>query len=218
MSAFRKRYPLKVVDVTSVKGLMADFKKSPAALRDYKVGAEFQAGPDTVTAGKAVAWYNGDSYHTQSASLAAVGSALLRKISGDPDAQIKTVLRPLKMHNDTIASRSADNLRYADELSTLLSSRVLRMVLLPATTSVVAASFVLFPIEDRVTNSKTMQLISGVHPFIYWLGNYIWDMVVSLVALLVLFVPVLICHSDFMSIGELCVLLNCSTASIFFLY
>nr|XP_050034924.2 ATP-binding cassette sub-family A member 2-like [Dermacentor andersoni] len=195
------REDTQVVDVTSVKGLMADFKKSPAALRDYKVGAEFQAGPDTVTAGKAVAWYNGDSYHTQSASLAAVGSALLRKISGDPDAQIKTVLRPLKMHNDTIASRSADNLRYADELSTLLSSRVLRMVLLPATTSVVAASFVLFPIEDRVTNSKTMQLISGVHPFIYWLGNYIWDMVVSLVALLVLFVPVLICHSDFMSIA-----------------
>lgn len=198
---FLDREDTKVEDVTSVKGLMEDLKKSSTAFRDYKVGAEFQAGADKETPGKAVAWFNGDSYHTQSASLAAVGSTLLRKISGDRDAQIMTVLRPFKKNNDTIASRSADNLRYADELSTVLSSRVLRMVLLPATTSVVAASFVLFPIEDRVTNSKTMQLISGVHPFIYWLGNYIWDMVLSLVALLVLFFPVLICHSDFMSIA-----------------
>ncbi|XP_049272126.1 ATP-binding cassette sub-family A member 2 [Rhipicephalus sanguineus] len=195
------REDTKVKDVTNVNGLMLDFKKSRTAFREYMAGAEFQAGPDKTTAGKAVAWYNGDSYHTQSASLAAVSTALLRKISGDNDAMMVTVLRPLRTDNDTIASRSAHNLRYADELSAVLSSRVLRMVLLPATTSVVAASFVLFPIEDRVTNSKTMQLISGVHPFIYWLGNYVWDMVLSLGALLVLFFPVFFCHSEFMSIA-----------------
>lgn len=198
---FLDREGTAVKDVSNVKGLMADFKNSRTAFREYMAGAEFQAGPDKNTPGRAVAWFNGDSYHTQSASLAAVGSALLRKISGDHEAKMVTVLRPLKTDNDTVASRSAYNLRFAEELSTLLSSRVLRMVLLPATTSVVAASFVLFPIEDRVTNSKTMQLISGVHPLIYWLGNYVWDMVLSLVALLVLFFPVLICHSDFTSIA-----------------
>ncbi|XP_075741268.1 phospholipid-transporting ATPase ABCA3 [Rhipicephalus microplus] len=195
------RQDTEVKDVTNVQGLMMEFKKSRTAFREYMAGAEFQAGPDNNTAGKAVAWYNGDSYHTQSASLAAVGTALLRKISGDDDAMMVTVLRPLRTDNDTVASHGAQNLRYADELSALLSSRVLRMVLLPATTSVVAASFVLFPIEDRVTNSKTMQLVSGVHPFIYWLGNYVWDMVLSLGALLVLFIPMFICHSEFMSIA-----------------
>ncbi|KAL1440529.1 hypothetical protein MTO96_009385 [Rhipicephalus appendiculatus] len=195
------REDTEVKDITNVKDLMVEFKKSHTAFREYMAGAEFQAGPDNTTAGKAVAWYNGDSYHTQSASLAAVGTALLRKISGDRDAMMVTVLRPLRTDNDTIASRSAHNLRYADELSAVLSSRVLRMVLLPATTSVVAASFVLFPIEDRVTNSKTMQLISGVPPFIYWLGNYIWDMVLSLGALLMLFFPVFICHSEFLGIA-----------------
>ncbi|XP_077524930.1 phospholipid-transporting ATPase ABCA3-like [Amblyomma americanum] len=198
---YLEREDTKVEDVASVSGVMADFKRSRTTFRQYRVGAEFMAAAEGSTAGKAVAWYNGDSYHTQSASLAAVGSALLRKISSDPDAQMATVLRPIKQQNDTIASHNTAHSRYAEELASMLSSRVLRMVLLPATTSVVAASFVLFPIDDRVTNSKTMQLLSGVHPFIYWLGNYVWDMVLSLVALLVLFFPVLYCHSEFISIA-----------------
>ncbi|KAK8775936.1 hypothetical protein V5799_030718 [Amblyomma americanum] len=197
----REDTKVRVEDVASVSGVMADFKRSRTAFRQYRVGAEFMAAAEGSTAGKAVAWYNGDSYHTQSASLAAVGSALLRKIASDPDAQMATVLRPIKQQNDTIASHNTAHSRYAEELASMLSSRVLRMVLLPATTSVVAASFVLFPIDDRVTNSKTMQLLSGVHPFIYWLGNYVWDMVLSLVALLVLFFPVLYCHSEFISIA-----------------
>lgn len=198
---YLEREGTKVEDVASVKGLMDDFKRSRTAFRKYKVGADFQAANSTATQGKAVAWYNGDCYHTQSASLAAVESVLLQKVAGDPEAHVVTVLRPVKKQNDTITSRKSENSRYADELASLLSSRVLRMVLLPATTSVVAASFVLFPIDDRVTNSKTMQLLSGVHPFIYWLGNYVWDMVLSLVALLVLFIPVLYCHSEFITIA-----------------
>lgn len=191
-----------VVDVASVMKLMMDFKDSPGAFDQYKVGAEFHAGDNDSHAGRAVAWYNGDNYHTQAASLQALSSALMQKVSGDATARMETVLRPLRIHNGTsVSSRNIANLRYADELASLLSSRVLRMVLLPATTSVVAASFVLFPIDDRVSNSKNMQLISGVHPIIYWGANYIFDMLLSLVSLVTLFFPVLLCHSDFISIA-----------------
>lgn len=43
--------------------------------------------------------------------------------------------------------------------------------------SFVPASFVVFLIQERVTKAKHMQFISGVQPFLYWLTNFVWDMV-----------------------------------------
>lgn len=43
--------------------------------------------------------------------------------------------------------------------------------------SFVPASFVVFLIQERVTKAKHMQFISGVQPLLYWLANFVWDMV-----------------------------------------
>ncbi|XP_034242493.1 phospholipid-transporting ATPase ABCA1-like isoform X2 [Thrips palmi] len=42
--------------------------------------------------------------------------------------------------------------------------------------SFVPASFVIFLIEDRVAQSKHLQLVSGLRPFVYWLQSYTWDL------------------------------------------
>ncbi|XP_035826205.1 ATP-binding cassette sub-family A member 7 [Aplysia californica] len=42
--------------------------------------------------------------------------------------------------------------------------------------SFIPASFVIFLIEERVSKSKHLQMLSGVNPMTYWLGNWIWDM------------------------------------------
>lgn len=43
--------------------------------------------------------------------------------------------------------------------------------------SFVPASFVVFLIQERVSKAKHLQFISGVKPVIYWLSNFVWDMV-----------------------------------------
>lgn len=43
--------------------------------------------------------------------------------------------------------------------------------------SFVPASFVVFLIQERVNKAKHMQFISGVQPLLYWLANFVWDMV-----------------------------------------
>uniref|UniRef100_A0A4W3GLK7 ABC-2 type transporter transmembrane domain-containing protein n=1 Tax=Callorhinchus milii TaxID=7868 RepID=A0A4W3GLK7_CALMI len=42
--------------------------------------------------------------------------------------------------------------------------------------SFVPASFVLFLIEERVSQAKHLQFVSGVKPSVYWLANFAWDM------------------------------------------
>ncbi|KAG8212763.1 hypothetical protein J437_LFUL019720 [Ladona fulva] len=41
--------------------------------------------------------------------------------------------------------------------------------------SFVPASFVVFLIEERSSKSKHLQMVSGVHPTIYWVASYAWD-------------------------------------------
>lgn len=43
--------------------------------------------------------------------------------------------------------------------------------------SFVPASFVLYLIQERVTQAKHLQFVSGVSPLIYWMANFLWDMV-----------------------------------------
>ena len=43
--------------------------------------------------------------------------------------------------------------------------------------SFVPASFTLFLIEERVSNSKHLQFVSGINPTVYWISNFLWDMV-----------------------------------------
>lgn len=43
--------------------------------------------------------------------------------------------------------------------------------------SFVPASFVLFLIEERASKAKHLQFVSGVKPILYWLANFVWDMV-----------------------------------------
>lgn len=43
--------------------------------------------------------------------------------------------------------------------------------------SFIPASFVLYLIQERVTKAKHLQFVSGVSPAIYWLTNFMWDIV-----------------------------------------
>ena len=43
--------------------------------------------------------------------------------------------------------------------------------------SFVPASFVVFLVYERSIKAKHLQFVSGLNPVMYWLANYVWDMV-----------------------------------------
>jgi hypothetical protein len=49
--------------------------------------------------------------------------------------------------------------------------------------SFVPASFVLYLVYETSNKSKHLQLICGVHRVVYWVANYVWDIVSSFEAL-----------------------------------
>lgn len=49
-------------------------------------------------------------------------------------------------------------------------------------TGFLMASFALFPVGERVNKAKHIQFVSGVNAPIYWLGNYMWDLLMLLPA------------------------------------
>lgn len=43
--------------------------------------------------------------------------------------------------------------------------------------SFIPASFTMYLIEERVSNSKHLQFVSGINPIMYWVSNFCWDMI-----------------------------------------
>ena len=41
--------------------------------------------------------------------------------------------------------------------------------------SLFASSFLLFPLVERITNAKQVQMMTGVNPIVFWLSNLVWD-------------------------------------------
>ena len=41
--------------------------------------------------------------------------------------------------------------------------------------------FVIFPLKERVTNAKQVQMMAGVNPVVFWFSNFVWDFMVYMV-------------------------------------
>ena len=43
--------------------------------------------------------------------------------------------------------------------------------------SFMPASFLISIVDERVSNSKQLQFVSGIKPYIYWFANFLWDII-----------------------------------------
>uniref|UniRef100_A0A452FWN9 ATP binding cassette subfamily A member 2 n=1 Tax=Capra hircus TaxID=9925 RepID=A0A452FWN9_CAPHI len=131
-------------------------------------------------------FYNNKGYHSMPTYLNSLNNAILRanlpKSKGSPAAYGITVTNhPM---NKTSASLSLDYL--------LQGTDVVIAIFIIVAMSFVPASFVVFLVAEKSTKAKHLQFVSGCNPVIYWLANYVWDMLNYLVpatcCVLILFV------------------------------
>ncbi|XP_075534900.1 phospholipid-transporting ATPase ABCA3-like [Dermacentor variabilis] len=193
------KFPVK--KVPNMEKFLEGEKRGRTDKVKYVFGAEFASHKTEPTTRKAVAWFSGDAYHSQSLSLNVISTVLLRTVTNDSKSEVLAVLRPVKKGKKLIASRRLKNAKHAATLGDIISSRLTNFLLLPAGISVATASFIFFPMDDRVSNSKRMQFVSGVSPVVYWLANYVWDMFMAMVGLMCMLFPGFLFYQHFGNYG-----------------
>ena len=55
------------------------------------------------------------------------------------------------------------------------------------------AGFVTFPIKEKQTRAKFMQILSGLHVGVYWFGTYCWDLVNYLIPCILIVILLAVC-------------------------
>ncbi|KAK2086827.1 Phospholipid-transporting ATPase abca7 [Saguinus oedipus] len=116
-------------------------------------------------------WFNNKGWHSMVAFVNRANNALLHAHLPPGPARhahsIITLNHPLNLTKEQLSEAAL----MASSVDVLVSICVVFAM------SFVPASFTLVLIEERVTRAKHLQLMGGLPPTLYWLGNFLWDMV-----------------------------------------
>uniref|UniRef100_A0A669QZW6 P-type phospholipid transporter n=1 Tax=Phasianus colchicus TaxID=9054 RepID=A0A669QZW6_PHACC len=116
-------------------------------------------------------WFNNKGWHAMVSFLNVANNAILRanlRTGQAPEEYgITVVNHPLNLTKEQLSEVTV--------LTTSVDAVVAICVIFAM--SFIPASFVLYLIQERVTKAKHLQFVSGVSPAIYWLTNFMWDIV-----------------------------------------
>lgn len=134
-------------------------------------------------------WYNNKGWVSSVAYMNAINNVMLRAhLPSQADASyygMSVINHPMNFTQDQLQ----DELLKRGGLSLLHATCVIFAM------SFVPASFVMFLIEDRTSGSQHLQFVSGLKPFLYWIGTYTWDLCNYVV-------PAVLCIFIFMAFKE----------------
>ncbi|KAM4606531.1 retinal-specific phospholipid-transporting ATPase ABCA4-like [Polymixia lowei] len=116
-------------------------------------------------------WYNNKGWHAMVSFMNVANNAILRanlpRWANLDEYGITAINHPLNLTKEQLSEITV--------LSTSVDAVVAICVIFAM--SFVPASFVLYLIQERVTQAKHLQFVSGVSPLVYWAANFLWDMV-----------------------------------------
>uniref|UniRef100_A0AAQ5YRW6 P-type phospholipid transporter n=1 Tax=Amphiprion ocellaris TaxID=80972 RepID=A0AAQ5YRW6_AMPOC len=116
-------------------------------------------------------WYNNKGWHAMVSFMNVANNAILRanlpRGANLDEYGITAINHPLNLTKEQLSEISV--------LTTSVDAVVAICVIFAM--SFVPASFVLYLIQERVTQAKHLQFVSGVSPLVYWMANFLWDMV-----------------------------------------
>ncbi|CAF0791152.1 unnamed protein product [Brachionus calyciflorus] len=129
--------------------------------------------PLTIMTNKLVKlWYNTKGYSANVAYLNVLNNAFMRSklksSNSDPTEHgIVAINHPMSF------TRS----QFLSQLEQRIMIDLFVAICIIFALSFIPASFLVFLLEERANNSKQLQFVSGVKPYIYWISNFIWDLI-----------------------------------------
>jgi ATP-binding cassette subfamily A (ABC1) protein 1 len=119
-------------------------------------------------------WYNNKGYIAAVSFLNVINNAILRtKVKrANPNATLSEY--GIVAINHPMDFTTGD---LANQLLLQLFIDLFVAICIIFALSFIPASFLVFLLEERENNSKQLQFVSGVKPYIYWLSNFLWDLI-----------------------------------------
>ncbi|XP_075758760.1 phospholipid-transporting ATPase ABCA7 isoform X2 [Pelodiscus sinensis] len=154
----------------AVRGIRATLNISKGSPLDRLLGnlSSFIEGLDTRRNVKV--WFNNKGWHALASFVNVAHNGLLRAslpAGAEPWRYgITAINHPLNLTKEQLSEAAL----MATSVDVLVSICVIFAM------SFVPASFVLFLVEERASKAKHLQIVSGMRPGVYWLGNFAWDM------------------------------------------
>ncbi|CAL9697713.1 unnamed protein product [Knipowitschia caucasica] len=160
--------PKTIQDLASQLGRLLNVTGGPNSKQSLKDIGTFLKYMETAKNIKV--WYNNKGWHSMVSFINVANNAILRvnlpKDSALAEYGITAVNHPLNLSKEQLSEITV--------LTTAVDAVVAICVIFAM--SFVPASFVLYLIQERVTQAKHLQFVSGVSPVVYWTANFLWDM------------------------------------------
>ncbi|XP_029698855.1 retinal-specific ATP-binding cassette transporter-like [Takifugu rubripes] len=161
--------PQTIKDVATQMGRLLNVtggKHSRKTLEDIETFLRYMETQNNVKV-----WYNNKGWHAMASFMNVANNAILRahlpKGANLAEYGITVINHPLNLTKKQLSEITV--------LTTSVDAVVAICVIFAM--SFIPASFVLYLIQERVTQAKHLQFVSGVSPLVYWMANFLWDMV-----------------------------------------
>uniref|UniRef100_A0A914W7X7 ABC transporter domain-containing protein n=1 Tax=Plectus sambesii TaxID=2011161 RepID=A0A914W7X7_9BILA len=138
-------------------------------------------------------WFNSKGWASSSLYLNAINNLILRSLLTDQDSPDTHGIALMNHPMNYSGSRAIGTV---GSLADLSRTQMIQMVLMILAFNIVPASLIIFIVQERVTQAKHLQLVSGVPPWLYWVSNYVWDMANFLLSVLMVLVVLLIVQAE----------------------
>ncbi len=169
---FRKRFGgyefLQLTNQTTIKNLKGI---SESLFQIFNIFTNLTIDPNQLSQQQNVKiWYNLKGYDSSVSYLNVLNNALLRsKLSADILGKHGIVAFNHPMNFTKV--------QFFDNLERRVLVDVFVAIFIIFALSFIPASFLVFLLEERENCSKQLQFVSGVKPYIYWVSNFIWDLI-----------------------------------------
>ena len=144
-------------------------------IKHYLVGAVV-SGDDSLNA---QVWYNNEALHSMPISINMFYESLLKYMFPQKSSEISVSVtnHPLSYSESTL-----------NIAAVIFGWAITCLMLIPITVPFIGASYVLFPINERTSKAKLLQLMTGLSSILFWTSNFFFDLLNHSLVVLIIYI------------------------------
>eukprot|EP00092_Neocalanus_flemingeri_P060351 GFUD01072319.1.p1 GENE.GFUD01072319.1~~GFUD01072319.1.p1 ORF type:complete len:1563 (-),score=388.51 GFUD01072319.1:54-4385(-) len=173
----------KIIEMSTGPNNLAIYKDTFIIAADFDKSTSISYGNFTVPLPfhQLTAMYNSIPLHSRPLAQNYISNTLLKHLetnnSDKHSIQVAThpLPEPRTRQFDSIAQGGASLLTYGFGIS------------FPIGLAILISSFLIFPLSERATNAKQVQIMTGLHPGVFWASNVLWDLKLYMISATIMF-------------------------------